>query len=121
LGALVESGQIHLLVGGPDAALDVASLETGVKYAGYLERQERAIARARRDEVRRIPAAFPFRGVPGLSREVIERFEQVKPETLGQASRIPGVTPAAIAVLGAHIEGFRSPAEGITGVAGERS
>jgi tRNA uridine 5-carboxymethylaminomethyl modification enzyme len=118
LSALVDTGQVHLLVGGPDAALDVASLETCVKYAGYLERQARAIARARRDETRRIPAALPFRGIPGLSREVIERFEQVKPETLGQASRIPGVTPAAIAVLGAHIEAFRAQAEGTAGVAG---
>jgi tRNA uridine 5-carboxymethylaminomethyl modification enzyme len=118
LGALLESGQLDLLVEAPDAALDVASLETGIKYAGYLERQQRAILRARRDESRRIPAAFPFRVVPGLSREVIERFEQVKPETLGQASRIPGVTPAAVAVLGAYVEALRSPSGGTAGVDG---
>jgi len=82
---------------------DVASAETAVKYAGYLRRQESEIARARRDERRRIPLDFPFDRVPGLSREVVQRLTQVQPDTLGQALRIPGVTPAAVAVLGAYV------------------
>jgi len=86
-----------------DAALDLASAETTVKYAGYLRRQESEIARARKDERRGIPHDFPFDRVPGLSREVVQRLFQVRPDTLGQALRIPGVTPAAVAVLGAFV------------------
>ena len=84
-------------------SFDVASAETAVKYAGYLKRQESEIERARRDERRRIPRDFPFERVPGLSREVVQRLRQVQPDTLGQALRIPGVTPAAVAVLGAYV------------------
>ncbi len=86
-----------------DSALDLASAETTVKYAGYLRRQESEIERARKDERRRIPSDFPFERVPGLSREVVQRLTQVRPDTLGQALRIPGVTPAAVAVLGAFV------------------
>lgn len=82
---------------------DVASAETAVKYAGYLRRQESEIERARRAERRRIPAEFPFERVPGLSREVVQRLGQIRPDTLGQALRIPGVTPAAVAVLASYI------------------
>ena len=74
-----------------------------MKYAGYLRRQESEIARARKDERRGIPHDFPFDRVPGLSREVVQRLFQVRPDTLGQALRIPGVTPAAVAVLGAFV------------------
>ena len=83
--------------------VDLASVETAVKYAGYLRRQESEIERARKDERRRIPADFPFDRVPGLSREVVQRLSQVRPDTLGQALRIPGVTPAAVAVLSAYV------------------
>ena len=86
-----------------DATLDLASAETTVKYAGYLRRQESEIERGRKDERRRIPEDFAFDRVPGLSREVVQRLTQVRPDTLGQALRIPGVTPAAIAVLGAFV------------------
>ncbi len=85
------------------AALDATSVETTVKYAGYLRRQESEIERARKDERRRIPSNFPFERVPGLSREVVQRLSQVRPDTLGQALRIPGVTPAAVAVLAAYV------------------
>ena len=88
-------------------ALDIASAETTVKYAGYLRRQESEIERARKDERRRIPRDFPFERVPGLSREVVQRLSQVRPDTLGQALRIPGVTPAAVAVLGAFVGRLR--------------
>jgi tRNA uridine 5-carboxymethylaminomethyl modification enzyme len=90
------------------SALDLASAETAVKYAGYLRRQEREIERARRDERRRIPADFPFGRVPGLSREVVDRLSQVRPDTLAHASRIPGMTPAAVAVLSTYVGRLRS-------------
>jgi tRNA uridine 5-carboxymethylaminomethyl modification enzyme len=93
-----------------DAAVDLASAETAVKYAGYLRRQESEIARGIKDERRRIPRDFPFDRVPGLSREVVQRLFQVRPDTLGQALRIPGVTPAAVAVLGAFV-GRLSPSQ----------
>jgi tRNA uridine 5-carboxymethylaminomethyl modification enzyme len=82
---------------------DLATVETTVKYVGYLRRQEAEIQRAQKDERRRIPTDFPFNRVPGLSREVVQRLSQVRPDTLGQALRIPGVTPAAVAVLGAFV------------------
>jgi tRNA uridine 5-carboxymethylaminomethyl modification enzyme len=88
--------------------LDLVSAETTVKYAGYLRRQESEIERSRRDERRRIPGDFEFERVPGLSREVVQRLTQVRPDTLGQALRIPGVTPAAVAVLGAFVGRFAS-------------
>jgi tRNA uridine 5-carboxymethylaminomethyl modification enzyme len=86
------------------AAIDVASAETAIKYAGYLRRQEAEIERARKAEDRRIPRNFPFQRVPGLSREIVQRLSQIQPDTLGQALRIPGVTPAAVAVLAAHVK-----------------
>jgi tRNA uridine 5-carboxymethylaminomethyl modification enzyme len=86
--------------------VDLASVETTIKYAGYLRRQEAEIERARRDERRRIPAQFPFEQVPGLSKEVVQRLSQVRPDTLGHALRIPGVTPAAVAVLSAYVGRF---------------
>jgi tRNA uridine 5-carboxymethylaminomethyl modification enzyme len=91
------------------ASFDIASAETSVKYAGYLRRQEIEIERARRDERRRIPRGFPFEKVPGLSREVVQRLRQVQPDTLGHALRIPGVTPAAVAVLGAYVGRVAEP------------
>ncbi len=98
LEALIARGAVPFELG-RSAAVDIASAETTVKYAGYLRRQEAEIARARREERRRIPRGFPFHEVPGLSREVVQRLSQVGPDTLGQALRIPGVTPAAVAVL----------------------
>jgi len=86
----------------PQSRLDIPSVETTVKYEGYLRRQESDIKRRSHDEHRRIPREFPYGSVPGLSSEVIQRLTQVKPETIGQASRIPGVTPAAVAVLSTY-------------------
>jgi len=84
-------------------SVDIASAETAVKYVGYLRRQQSEIERSRKDDRRRIPATFAFDRVPGLSREAVQRLQQVRPDTLGQALRIPGITPAAVAVLGAYI------------------
>ena len=92
-----------------DSSFDIPSLETTVKYDGYIRRQEAEIERARKDERRRIPKDFPFDKVPGLSREVVQRLQQIAPDTLGHALRIPGVTPAAVAVLAAYV-GRRSVA-----------
>jgi len=77
-----------------------------VKYAGYLRRQQAEIERARKDERRQIPEAFPYDRVPGLSTEVVHRLSQVRPDTIGHALRIPGVTPAAAAVLAAYVGRF---------------
>ncbi len=103
LASLVAQRQVALDLDPRVPAVDIASVETAVKYAGYLNRQASEIERARRDERRRIPAHFPFDRVPGLSREVVQRFQQIRPDTLGHALRIPGVTPAAVAVLSAYI------------------
>jgi tRNA uridine 5-carboxymethylaminomethyl modification enzyme len=81
----------------------LASVETEIKYDGYIAQQERQIARLRLAESRAIPRGFRFDAVPGLSREVVEKLRRVSPETLGQAGRIPGVTPAAIAVLDVYL------------------
>jgi tRNA uridine 5-carboxymethylaminomethyl modification enzyme len=85
------------------SALDLASLETEIKYSGYLRRQEAQIARARRNESLTIPDAFEYQGIAGLSREVVERLSSVRPVTIGQASRVPGVTPAAVAIVAARL------------------
>jgi tRNA uridine 5-carboxymethylaminomethyl modification enzyme len=81
----------------------LTTLETEARYAGYMEQQERQIGRMRAAEQHRIPSTFSYRGVPGLSREVQDKLERVRPGTLGQAGRIPGVTPAAISVLDVYL------------------
>jgi tRNA uridine 5-carboxymethylaminomethyl modification enzyme len=103
---LAASGQVSLEISNASASADLMSVETSVKYAGYLKRQELDIERARKAELRRIPPDFPFDRVPGLSREVIQRLAQVRPDTLGQALRIPGITPAALAVLSSYVGRF---------------
>ena len=104
LADLVAGRQIEIDARGPQAALDLASVETEFKYEGYLRRQMASVDRLRRQEERSIPNAFAFHNVPGLSREMVQRLSEVRPATLGQASRIPGVTPAAIAVVAAYID-----------------
>jgi len=79
------------------------NIETETKYAGYMAQQERQIERLKSAESRRIPEDFRYAGIPGLSREIREKIERVAPRTLGQALRIPGVTPAAIAVLDIYL------------------
>ncbi|MBI4892984.1 MAG: tRNA uridine-5-carboxymethylaminomethyl(34) synthesis enzyme MnmG [Acidobacteria bacterium] len=81
----------------------LTTVETEVKYAGYMQQQDKQVARLREAEGRRIPTDFEYRGIPGLSREICDRLERVRPETLGQAGRIPGVTPAAVAVLDCYL------------------
>ena len=94
--------------------LDAASLETEVKYEGYVARQRVEVARAQRDEGRRIPDGFRYAGVPGLSNEIVQRLTEIRPETVGQASRVSGVTPAAAAVI---VRELRRLEQGLSGVA----
>ena len=103
LDGLIGGRQLSLDIDESSAAVDLASLETTVKYVGYLRREEAEIERSRRDERRRIPEGFRFEGVPGLSTEIVQRLTQIRPDTLGHALRIPGVTPAAVAVLAAYV------------------
>jgi len=91
--------------------LDLASVEVSVKYEGYLRRQEREIEAARKYQRRKIPADFGYDGIPGLSREAVQRLSQVRPDSIAQASRIPGLTPAAIAVLAAYVGRSHPPRE----------
>ena len=81
----------------------LSTVETVIKYGGYIQQQERQMARLKDSGGRLIPSAFEFSAIPGLSREVKDKLERVRPETLGQAARIPGVTPAAIAVLDCYL------------------
>jgi tRNA uridine 5-carboxymethylaminomethyl modification enzyme len=83
---------------------ELKSVETEIKYAGYLGQQQRAIERLKKAEQRRIPDWFDYRAVSGLSREMQEKLGKVIPQTLGQASRIPGVTPAAVSLINVYIE-----------------
>jgi tRNA uridine 5-carboxymethylaminomethyl modification enzyme len=103
LRGLTTAGQLALDI--LDPVVDFTSLETIYRYEGYLRRQTESIDRIKRQESRLIPADFQFEGIPGLSRESIERLSSVRPETLGQALRIPGLTAAAVAVVAAHVSG----------------
>src|SRR6478735_4956220 len=78
-------------------------VEIGVRYAGYLDRQRDEIARQQRHETTQIPDAFDYANVRGLSAEVQQKLERVRPQTIGQAQRIPGMTPAAISLLLVHL------------------
>ena len=79
-------------------------VEVQAKYHGYIERQEQDIARNRRDEDARFPANVDFLSVTGLSAEVAQKLSAQRPDTLGQASRIPGVTPAAVSLLRVYLK-----------------
>jgi tRNA uridine 5-carboxymethylaminomethyl modification enzyme len=87
------------------AVAEQVQIET--KYAGYLDRQRDEIARARRNEDTAIPDAFDYAAVPGLSAEVRQKLQRVRPQTVGQAQRIPGMTPAATSLLLVHLERMR--------------
>ena len=100
---LHRDGQLPLEI--EDPLVDFASLETGYRYEGYLRRQEESVGRLKRQESHHIPADFRYEGIPGLSRESVERLSSVRPETVGQALRIPGLTPAAVALVAAHVSG----------------
>lgn len=83
--------------------LDEAAVAAEFKYRGYLRRHDAVLQRAQADERRVIPPDFEYAGLPGLSREVVERLSAVRPSTVGQAMRVPGVTPAAAAIVAARV------------------
>jgi len=97
----VEVSKVHL---SSEIRNELKSVETEIKYAGYLDQQQRAIERLKKAEQRRIPDWFDYRAVSGLSREMQEKLGKVVPQTLGHASRIPGVTPAAVSLINVYIE-----------------
>ncbi|HVH87437.1 MAG TPA: FAD-dependent oxidoreductase, partial [Terriglobales bacterium] len=83
---------------------ELKSIETELKYAGYLHQQQRSIERLKKAEERTIPEWFDYSQVSGLSREMNEKLTRVRPHTLGHAIRIPGVTPAAVSLINVYIE-----------------
>lgn len=104
LKEFMASGELLLQLQKGQERFDVASVETEFKYAGYLQRQQRVAERTRRNEQRAIPRDLPYQSVAGLSREVVERLTEIRPETLAQAGRVPGVTPAAVAVIASYVD-----------------
>jgi tRNA uridine 5-carboxymethylaminomethyl modification enzyme len=99
---------IKMSGGGTTLNLDeAAELETEIKYEGYVRRQAEAVERFARLEDTTIPDWVDFKGVMGLSTEVSERLTAVRPRSLGQAARMPGITPAAISILAVHIKSRR--------------
>ncbi len=112
LGALLRRPQLShadlaALPGLPPtevAAEIAAQVETELRYAGYIERQQAEIERVRRHESLALPADLDYAGVAGLTHEVRERLTRQRPATLGQAGRLPGITPAAISLLLIHLK-----------------
>jgi tRNA uridine 5-carboxymethylaminomethyl modification enzyme len=87
---------------------DIVSMETGIKYEGYLKQQDREVEKLRKAESKRLPADLNYSNMPGLSREIVEKLTRVRPQSIAQASRIPGITPASISILLFHLE-MRQP------------
>jgi tRNA uridine 5-carboxymethylaminomethyl modification enzyme len=83
---------------------ELRAVETEIKYAGYLDQQRKSIEKLKRAESLSIPTWFDYQNVSGLSREMQEKLSRVRPQTVGQASRIPGVTPAALSLIHVYIE-----------------
>ena len=82
-------------------------VEMELKYAGYIRREQQSVERARKQEERLLPETLDYRTLPGLRTEARAQLERVRPRTLGQASRLPGVTPADISILLVQIERLR--------------
>lgn len=99
---------------------EMKTVETGIKFAGYLAQQQRSMERLRRDEARAIPESFDYTTVSGLSREMVEKLGRVRPSTIGQASRLPGVTPAALSLIQCFLE-IRSREEQARGMETRRT
>jgi len=85
----------------------IDEVELEIKYEGYIRRQLQQIGQFKKLELKSIPIGFDYGSIPGFSREVLEKFSRVKPSTIGQASRIAGVTPAAISLLIVALEKFK--------------
>ena len=109
---VASAGGVAASDAGP-AALE--RLEIELCYEGYLRRQEADAAKLARADGVVVPPALDYRGIPGLSNEVVEKLEAIRPRSVGQASRISGVTPAAIAILLTHIGLVERRAQRYTG------
>jgi len=96
-----EASVVHL---SSEVRNELKSVETEIKYEGYLLQQQRAMDRLKKAEQHSIPEWFDYHSVSGLSREMQEKLSHVRPRTIGQASRIPGVTPAAVSLVNVYIE-----------------
>ncbi|HEX4136760.1 MAG TPA: tRNA uridine-5-carboxymethylaminomethyl(34) synthesis enzyme MnmG [Bryobacteraceae bacterium] len=94
---------IQQILGEPVERGVLMTVETETKYAGYIDQQRRHIEKMAGSDTRAIPQSMNFDRIPGISREVGERLTRVRPVTLGQAARIPGVTPAAVAILDVYL------------------
>jgi len=93
----------------------VGTVETELKYEGYIRRQLKEAEQLRKLERRRIPQGFPYHKVPGLSREVVEKIQEVQPRNLGQASRIPGMTPAALSIINIYLQKLKRGRNEVSG------
>ena len=91
------------------SARERSIVEARVKYAGYVKQQQRQVERLARDGSRRIPDRFDYSAVPGLSSEIVEKLTRLKPITLGEASHVSGVTPAAVAILRVYVQRSHRP------------
>ena len=105
---LVQADGLDHGDGGEHDTLWWEQVEVEVKYEGYIRRQLNEARRVARLEGQRLPPDLDYRKIPGLSNEVREKLARVQPRSLGQASRVPGVTPAAVALLQVHLRGQRS-------------
>lgn len=97
-------GLVEVTGGGAQDPQVAEQVEIKTKYAGYIDRQQDEIARLRASEDTRLPVDIDYVGISGLSKEIQGKLGATRPETLGQASRIPGVTPAAISLLMIHLK-----------------
>jgi tRNA uridine 5-carboxymethylaminomethyl modification enzyme len=104
----VEALGFSLDIASGDEAVDQATFQAHWKYQGYLKRHDAQWRRTLAQEARPIPGDFDYRLLPGLSREVAERLSAIRPDTIGQASRVPGITPAAVAIVAARVARARS-------------
>ena len=111
IGTLPDAGLLspllHANAGGHLSASvrnELKSVETEIKYAGYLDQQRKSIEKLKKAEEHAIPHWFDYTNVSGLSREIQEKLLRVRPQTIGQASRIPGVTPAALSLIYVYIQ-----------------
>ena len=86
------------------SAEELRSVETEIKYEGYLRQQKADIEKMRRAAAKALPADFEYGNIAGLSHEIVEKLSRIRPVTIGQASRVPGVTPAALAIIHVHLE-----------------
>ncbi|WP_263367282.1 tRNA uridine-5-carboxymethylaminomethyl(34) synthesis enzyme MnmG [Edaphobacter bradus] len=113
-GVMVQAGELAGWIAAMDATggerlpawvrNEMKTVETEIKFAGYLDQQRRSMERLKRAEQQVIPEWFDYGAVSGLSREMHEKLTRVRPQTIGQASRISGVTPAAVSLLLVYIE-----------------